>query len=377
MTSTIAAAAALLAVATRGEPSCAERWPLWERYSSRFVSRDGRVADPDASGRTVSEAQAYALFFALIAHDRARFDRILRWTDLNLARGRLGEELPAWVWGMDPRGRWRVLDRNSAADADLWLGFTLLEAGRLWRDPRHAALGRRVLATVVRREVARLPDGSSVLLPAPRGFVLDARQAYRLNPSYAPPQLLGRFSSAGVPGPWRRILATSTRMLRDVAPLGLVPDWAVWRDGRFTVDPVTGSVGSYDAIRVYLWAGMMPDGDAARDLLAATSGLLDGYKDRGALPEHVDVVTGTAHGRAPPGFIAALLPLAYSRGDFVAAGRLSQELSRHLVRGLYGDPPRYYDQNLALFATGWAEERFRFAADGRLVPRWEAGCTRR
>jgi endoglucanase len=373
----IAAAALALALGAQGAPRCAEPWPLWDRYASQFVTHDGRVADPGAAGRTVSEAQAYALFFALVARDRARFARVLRWTDVNLARGKLGDALPAWTWGKDAHGRWRVLDRNSAADADLWLGYTLLEAGRLWKVPRYATLGRRVLATVVRREVLRLPDGSSVLLPAPTGFVLDARRVYRLNPSYAPPQLLARFRSARVPGPWTQILATSTRMLRDVAPLGLVPDWAVWQDGRFGVDPVTGSVGSYDAIRVYLWAGMMPDAGAAGDLLPATRGLLDAYRDRGQLPERVDVVTGSVQGRAPPGFVAALVPLAHASGDDQLAARLAEELARQHRRGLYGDPPGYYDQNLALFATGFADGRFRFAPDGRLVPRWEAACRRR
>jgi hypothetical protein len=31
---------------------------------------------------------------------------------------------------------------------------------------------------------------------------------------------------------------------------------------------------------------------------------------------------------------------------------------------------RYYDQNLALFATGWAEERYRFDREGCLKVRW-------
>ena len=42
-----------------------------------------------------------------------------------------------------------------------------------------------------------------------------------------------------------------------------------------------------------------------------------------------------------------------------------------LPRGLYGRPARYYDQMLALFATGVREGRFRFRADGSLIPAWE------
>jgi len=39
--------------------------------------------------------------------------------------------------------------------------------------------------------------------------------------------------------------------------------------------------------------------------------------------------------------------------------------------GLLGDPPKYYDQNLALFALGWQEQRFRFAPDGTLRVQWK------
>jgi endoglucanase len=38
--------------------------------------------------------------------------------------------------------------------------------------------------------------------------------------------------------------------------------------------------------------------------------------------------------------------------------------------GLYGRTPVYYDQNLALFATGWLEQRYRFDRDGKLMVKW-------
>ena len=79
---------------------------------------------------------------------------------------------------------------------------------------------------------------------------------------------------------------------------------------------------------------------------------------------------GRPRGDAPPGFYAALLPIA------PPAARA--ELERHLATaqrdGLYGDPPAYYDQNLALFARGFLESRFRFREDGALAPAWETRC---
>ena len=40
--------------------------------------------------------------------------------------------------------------------------------------------------------------------------------------------------------------------------------------------------------------------------------------------------------------------------------------------GLYGNPGRYYDQNLILFATGFLENEFRFDANGALQTRWKS-----
>ncbi len=38
-----------------------------------------------------------------------------------------------------------------------------------------------------------------------------------------------------------------------------------------------------------------------------------------------------------------------------------------VTTGLFGKDHRYYTQNLALFATGWLEQRFRFERNGDLT----------
>lgn len=43
---------------------CVAAWPAWDSYRIRFISNDGRVIDSHTVRKhTVSEAQAYALFF--------------------------------------------------------------------------------------------------------------------------------------------------------------------------------------------------------------------------------------------------------------------------------------------------------------------------
>ncbi len=380
----VAAAAAVLALVNPARPDAgrerspctAAAWPLWSRYVQAFVSGDGRVIDRTDHDRTTSEGQAYALFFSVVADDRTLFDRIVRWTEANLAGGDLAHQLPAWAWGQRRDGSWGILDANSASDADLWMAYALLEAGRLWSEPRYEALGRSVLANVAAREVVDVPGLGPTLVPGPAGFALDDGRAWRLNPSYAPPQVLRRAAAAQPDGPWKAVLASALRTIRATARRGVVPDWVVYAQrGGFGTDPEKGPAGSYDAIRVYLWLGMLPPDDPAlRDIAGVAGALLRVLDERGALPEKIDAKSLKGEGQAPVGFYAALLPAATSRAP-AAVPRLEGRLSAALKDGLYGGPPAYYDQNLVLFGRGFAEHRFEFAADGRLAPAWGDACS--
>lgn len=364
----------------------ARPWPLWEAYAQRFLTPEGRVIDFAADDHSTSEGEAYGAFFALVANDRARFDAILRWTTDNLAQGDLSQHLPAWRWGkaVDPKTKatsWGVLDANAASDADLWLAYALLEAGRLWEEPRYDALGRAVLALVVRDEVRELPGLGPTLLPGPKGFeetAEDGAKLWRLNPSYAPLPLLRRFESAGVPGPWGPLADSARRLVAHVreadAPF---PDWIAWRDGAgFVPDPAKGGVGSYDAIRVYLWAGLLPPGEPLRPLfLAATGPMLRRVRKLDGVPERVQTQGGSqSDSPGPVGFFAAVAPAAFATGELELGRRLLGQVSAAARGGLYGTPAFYYDQNLILFATGHLEGRYRFAVDGALEPEWRRPC---
>ena len=90
---------ALLSFAV-GAAAQAVDWPLWENFRRHAIQSDGRVIERRADDRTTSEAQAYALFFALVANDRGQFDRLLSWTQNNLANGDLRKQQPAFLRGV-------------------------------------------------------------------------------------------------------------------------------------------------------------------------------------------------------------------------------------------------------------------------------------
>src|ERR1700733_2009277 len=103
-------------------------WPLWNSYAARFIDPQGRVIDHSAGDHTTSEGQAYAMFFALADDDRPAFDRVLNWTQTNLASNDLQTHLPAWLWGKDKDGSWHTLDPNPASVVAGGMANTLLEA---------------------------------------------------------------------------------------------------------------------------------------------------------------------------------------------------------------------------------------------------------
>lgn len=374
-------AALLLAFCATG--GCKESpWTLWQAYQARFIDPQGRVFDPQSDQHTTSEGQAYALFFSLVDNDRATFDRLLSWTQANLAAGDLHTHLPAWLWGRSKDGQWQTLDPNSASDADLWMAYTLIEAGRLWKVPAYDNLGRSMLALIAQREVANLPGFGPMLMPGATGFVQN--QVWTLNPSYMPMFLLQRLAVLDPLGPWGQIALGVPSLIEQSSRHGWAMDWVDYApgDGFYPAAPqraegkgVLDPCGSYDAIRVYLWAGMMNDhGTARTEILNAIPSMGVYLADHDYPPEKVNDqgIPGAQDG--PVGFSAAVIP--YLR----AFPGLSKESARQLIRlnaernassGLYGKDLAYYDQNLALFSTGFLEGRFKFGPEGELNVEWK------
>ncbi|MFK0095036.1 cellulose synthase complex periplasmic endoglucanase BcsZ [Pseudomonas sp. NPDC090592] len=356
-----------LPVLATAAPACA--WPAWDRFKAELVSVDGRVIDPsDERLITTSEGQSYGLFFALVGNDRTTFDQLLRWTGNNLAEGDLARHLPAWLWGRNGRQQWQVLDANNASDADLWIAYSLLEAGRLWHEPAYTQLGQRLLWRIAAQTVRKLPGLGVMLLPGDYGF--ETAQGTRLNPSYLPLQLLERFSL--VDPLWGELAANSRRLWLASSPKGFAPDWLLWTQaGELAADPQHGSAGDYDAIRVYLWVGMLANDAPQRAELVAHYTPIAALTTRDGLPpERVDAHSGAASGHGPTGFSAALLPLLAASSE-QAAGLAAQ---RQRLQAQPVEAKAYYSQVLALFGQGWDQGRYRFDGHGRLLPAWRAPC---
>ncbi len=356
-------------------------WPLWESYTSNAFDPQGRIVDHSAGDRTTSEGQAYGMFFALVANDRGRFEKLLNWTQDNLANGDLSTRLPAWSWGKAPDGGWKMLDPNPASDADLWMAYSLLEAGRLWHDSRYESLGRGMVALIAKQEVTLIPRLGTTLLPGPIGFHLDAA-TWILNPSYLQPSVLSYLAAQFPQGPWGAVLSSLPRILTESSAGGFAMDWVSAGGGLSpTASPASHSSddksgrasGSYDAIRVYLWLGIADqETTGIKESLAGLGGMAAYLKQHPAPPRIVDGTGKVAEADGPVGFSAAVVPYlqALSMKQEVRAQTDRVTGMRDPASGLYGRGGLYYDQNLVLFSSGWSEQRLRFDRQGRLKVKW-------
>jgi len=361
--------ALLLAPAVQGA-ECARPWPAWQKFKQHYLSEDGRVIDASTTQRiTVSEGQAYALMFALIGNDPTSFDLALAWTRNNLAAGDLGRTLPAWKWGHAEDGRWTLLDPNAASDADLWIAYALDQAARLWHRGAYAATAQALSESILREEVAWVPGLGSSLLPGPRGFVVG--QTWRLNASYAPLQVLRALAAGSDHELWDRVRESSLRIILASAPRGYAADWIGFRSSEgFVIDAATHGAGSYNAIRVYLWAAMLAESDP--DAGALKRALTPAIEAAAEHPpaESIDTHTLEGRGEGPAGFIAALLPALVRDKRVQTVERYRKQVEAAALK----DDQHYYSDALSVFALGWLDGRYRFDRQGRLEVAWTGPC---
>lgn len=378
---------AALSVALLATTGCRAQqpWPLLEHYEAHYLDNQGRVIDHSRGDLTTSEGEAYAMFFALVDNDRARFDKLLNWTEQNLAQGDLTTNLPAWSWGHAPDGSWHILDPNPASDADLWMAYTLCQAGRLWHADRYSKLGELMAQHIARQELVMVPVVGTTLLPGPTGFHPSPTSWY-VNPSYMPPPLLAYFAHIQPQLPWDQALASLPQVVQTSG--GFAMDWML-ADATAGMRPSASPaalvalkpgeaapmpMGSFDAVRVYLWAGIAdPATPHVRELLAALPGMAAYIQTHGMPPEQVGPEGQVFDPASPAGFSAAIIPYLHALHQQASQTTQQDRMTALLdpASGLYGSGGLYYDQNLALFEQGWAEGRYRFDSHGTLHLRWK------
>ncbi|GHM54898.1 hypothetical protein ECZU51_35680 [Escherichia coli] len=101
----------------------------------------------------------------------------------------------------------------------------------------------------------------------------------------------------------------------ETAPKGFSPDWVRYeKDKGWQLKAEKTLISSYDAIRVYMWVGMMPDSDPQKArMLNRFKPMATFTEKNGYPPEKVDVATGKAQGKDRSVFLPPCCPFTKPR----------------------------------------------------------------
>ncbi len=357
--------AVLATLIASAAPWNAQAWDKWDAFKASNVNESFRVVDhSDKRKITTSEGQSYAMFFALVAGDKTSFENLLKWTEDNLAGGDLTKRKPAWLWGKNGSA-WNIIDGNNAADSDMWIAYSLLEAGRLWNRPDYTEKAKAMIE-LLKKDVRDVKGLGKVLLPGYKGFERDA--FVTLNPSYYPIFIMRRFAQEDAD--WNAVIEGTVRALVRSSPRGYAPDWVRF-DRQGKVVPEKGDdyvLGSYNAIRTYMWAAMLSPADPVHDVLTEQfEPFAKMTRETQMPPEKVNVLTGERFGTGSTGFAACVLEL------------LGPGATQSYLRNVIENDPivgeNYYRNTLLLFAIGFDRGLFRFDRNGYLILEDKAALT--
>jgi endoglucanase len=347
-------------------------WAQWEDFKTHFITPNGRVIDLGSEQNiTTSEGQSYALFFALVGNDKTTFDTLLNWTENNLSEGDLSTRLPAWKWGEDKNKEGAILDSNPASDSDLWIAYSLSQAAKLWGERRYSVLANVLAKRIIREETAYIPDLGVTLLPGPTGFEFDNNR-YKLNPSYSPLFIYQQFSELYPHSPWQALHQNSAKVIFESSKQGVTPDWLYFDTSKgVNFDKTVTDIGNYNAIRNYLWAGMMAaDAPYKIELIKLFTPFINKVEKLGYVPLNTYALSGKVDGKGKMGFNAALLPLLANDSNSTAVNLIKQALANNTTF----KQTNYYESVLYLFGTSAFEQRFTIDAKGTLLPSWSREC---
>ncbi|MYL84579.1 hypothetical protein GTA51_15770 [Desulfovibrio aerotolerans] len=334
-------------------PTAAFLDEAWVAYKGVFIKPEGYVWD-QARREVTSEGQSYALLRAVWMEDRATFDLVFNWTEAHLARP---DGLYSWQWTPDDGGR--VIDANTATDADQDITFALILASRAFQEPAYLERARTLLTAIRLHTGIMLPAG---WIPGAGNWAVAERI---INFSYFTFYAYPAFASVDPNGEWLGVRERAYDLLSQFlsTPGVLLPaDFAVIDEaGAFMPVAGKGKLSdsfSFDAMRIY-WR-------VALDCLlnhhlracsdpSRTRNIVDILARDGTIYSRYSVTSKKESNDTSVSFLGSLMPslgLAYPQ---IAKALVDKELSPEKLRPIIRNPDRYYDNNWTWFGlAAWS-----------------------
>lgn len=335
----------------------------WESYRRRFIQRDGRVIDYEASDRSTSEGQAYGMLRAVMINDPATFALTLNWGENNLKRlenGKPVDSLWAWKWGRKADGSWGSVDHNFASDGDIDAITALIFASRRWNRPEYLKLAKIKLEDLWKFSTVVEPSGKQrYLLPGPKAAFVKNSSTYYLNPSYFAPYAFRLFAQVDSERDWLSLVDSSYQVLEDsrkISAVNLPSDWVALdaKTGKYQPvpsDSKLSSVYSFDAFRVWwriaLDASWFNSSQARSYLETSTGHLIKLWREQSTIPAQINLEGKALVNYEATSQYAMLYAAARLIEPELAQELLEKKLLPQYQQEVWDDNQAYYTQNLA------------------------------
>lgn len=261
--------------ASQSEIYCLKK--SYEYYKKEFISPEGRVMDPERGDITTSEGQSYILQRSVAVNDQKTFKLTYSWTKENLQRK---DKLFSWIWGRSTKDKYQILDRNSAADADVNIAFALVLAYERWKDKKYLKEAQPIISSIWSNETKQIGK-YRVLMP---GFIQTRVDKIEINPSYFHPYAFKFFKKYDKWHNWNKITDSSYYYVMTSSAkteTGLPPNWFLIKKGQIVLEDNERSDFSYDAIRVvkkYYWDYVRTGDKRDLDILVKSKFFINHWK---------------------------------------------------------------------------------------------------
>lgn len=338
-------------------------------YKENFMSKDGRIMDPDRNNITTSEGQSYMLLRCIIVGDKKTFDLVYKWTKNNLQRE---DKLFAWLWGKNPSGQYKTLDYNTASDADVDIALALLLAYEKWKKSYYLEEASPIINSIWNNETKRIGD-YLILMP---GGEQAHSQKIEINPSYFMPNAYRYFQKYDELHDWNCLIDSSYYYLGEVMSktiTGLPSNWFLiegvkdniqdnnqifeqsngQNNGQIVLEDSERSDFSYDAIRVFarIYFDYVNNGEQrALPILEKSKFFIEQWNSDKNFYVNYQANGKLRNKDKPVGEISILIPVISLYDKKTAMEMYKKEVEPFLQNEQYWKEKRdYYDKNLSWY----------------------------
>ncbi len=331
----------------------------YDYYKANFMSEDGRIIDYEKNDVTTSEGQSYMMLRSLIMEDKKTFDKVFMWSKYNLQQN---GKLFGWLWGKNEMGEYKLLDNNSASDADVDIATALLLAYEKWGSYYYLEEALNIIRAIWDEETKQI-DGHLVLMP---GYKQAMDEKNELNPSYFSPYSFRLFQKYDELHDWNMLIDSSYYFLNkatSATKTGLPPNWFVIKDGNVLLDNSERSDFSYDAVRVFarIYIDYKESGEKrAKPILEKSKFFVSKWKTERKMYTNYKYNGELRDKNEYPGSIAILIPAINLYNKKIAEEIYTQKLEPYVENPInWRNKKDYYSKNLVWFGLYLYQDKIK------------------